>query len=1150
MCYKEALMAKTIRDEDLRLNIIVNGEKGRKELLESEKEIKRLTDLQRDYNAQIKAMEKDGSLKIRQQGYANLKKASEQATTALQKEQQRHDSLTRQLKVETMTMSELSRHIKLTNIALRNAVPGTENWKRLNNELKVSKLRMQELASQSKATEGVFQRMMKLKGGAVAALGLVAGMIRGLGRGFDIITDFEQANANLSTIIGKNVDEIGDLTRSARELGGSTEYTASQVTYLQTELAKLGFKEKDILNMQEAVLHFATAVGADLSEAASLAGATLRIFDLSSSQTEDTLGVLTKATTNSALSFDYLQTSMSIVGPVAKTFGFSIRDTTALLGTLANSGFDASSAATATRNILLNLADANGKLATALGGPVTTLPELIDGLKKLDSQGVDLATTLELTDKRSVSAFNTFLHGADDVNTLRESLEDVKDVLGDTAEARMNTVQGSIKLLKSAWEEFILSMSKSKGVIKDTINLLTTFIQKITPKQKDNGLGDARSQGEGLMSSYWNSAVTEEARDEILKDINHQIDEARKVLEGREKGFANVIGRRQKKQAEKRIAEARHNVEMLEAAREDYFNRLKWENGTFYEDTNTTTNTGGNNSPGGGGKSKSSGSTVDPVKEAGKVLDELIKQQEDYQKKSEQLTKDGASAILAAEEDKTKAALTNENTRYLEELKKFRDSEVAYEDKARVIEAIEKKHQLNLAKIKQEAFDRETALLETRHNIEKEQIRRKYTGELALNKGNGWQSSAINKAMQEDIVRSDIDYLKSLESRLRQITDSGKIDGIAISKDEKEKLQLKLEQTINKINELTAQDTKNSSGIFGGTGGGSLFGISEDQWGQFFYNLDHGKLKAEDLVNVLGAIGNVASEGFKLANQAISNTNAKEAAAFKEYQKNQEGEKKALQNRLDSGLMSQEQYNAAVEQMETEMEAKQAEMQLKQAKREKQMNLIQAIINTALGVTKTLAQWGIPAGIAPAAIMSAMGAAQIAMIAAQPVTTGAEEGGFVNTRREQDGKRFKAHLSPDKRGFINSPTVLVGENGGEYVIPSDGLENPTLRPLLTTIEAARKTGSLKNLNFEAIYPARASYGLESGGFVRTTTEPSLGLATPRSDESKRLSDAIELLVSRLQEPIKADVSMLGKNGILEQMDKYNRSKTRGSYSHD
>ncbi|MBQ5979400.1 MAG: phage tail tape measure protein [Bacteroidales bacterium] len=1142
-------MAKTIRDEDLRLNIIVNGEKGRKELLESEKEIKRLTDLQRDYNAQIKAMEKDGSFKIRQQGYANLKKASEQATTALQKEQQRHDSLTRQLKVETMTMSELSRHIKLTNIALRNAVPGTENWKRLNNELKVSKLRMQELSSQSKATEGALQRIMKLRGGAIAAIGVVTGMVRGIGRGFDIITDFEQANANLSTIIGKNVDEIGDLTRSARELGGSTEYTASQVTYLQTELAKLGFKEKDILNMQEAVLHFATAVGADLSEAAALTGATLRIFDLDSSRTEDTLGVLTKATTNSALSFDYLQTAMSIVGPVAKTFGFSVRDVTALLGTLANSGFDASSAATATRNILLNLADANGKLATALGGPVTTLPELIDGLKKLDSQGVDLATTLELTDKRSVSAFNSFLKGADDVDTLRESLEDVKDVLGDTAEARMNTVQGSIKLLKSAWEEFILSMSKGKGVIKDTIDLLTTFIQKITPKQKDSGLGDARAQGEGLMASYWNSAVTEEARDEILKDINHQIDEARKVLEGREKGFTNVIGRRQKKQAEKRIAEARHNVEMLEAAREDYFNRVKWENGAFYEDANTATNTGGKNGPGGAGKAKSSGSKVDPVKEARKVLDELIKQQEDYQKQSEQLAKDGVAIIAAAETDTTKAALIQENVRHQEELKKFKEAAVDYEDKSAIIEAIEKKHQINLAKIRQEAFDRELSDLERKHNREKQQEQNEYLSKLTAKGGNNWQANAITKEMQEVAVKSDLAYMKTLEQKLRSIVETGQIDGIDIPKEELDKLKLKLEQTIGKVLELTAQDKKNSAGIFGGTGQGSLFGVSEEQWGQFFHNLDNSKLKAEDLVNIMSGLGNVASEGFKLASQAISNTNAKEAAAFKEYQKNQEKEKNALQDRLDSGLMSQAQYDAEVKRMEEEAEARQEEMQLKQAKREKQMNLIQAIINTALGVTKTLAQWGIPAGLAPAAIMSAMGAAQVALIASQPVT-GAEEGGYVNTRRKQDGKSFRARLSPDQRGFINSPTVLVGENGGEYVVPAAGLDNPTLRPILATIESARKSGRLKDLNFEAVYPVTSSFGREAGGYVSEAAGETLpNVAKSASQETPtRLIEIMARLESVLSRGIKAEVSMLGRNGIVEQTEKYQRAKQRGAYN--
>ena len=82
------------------------------------------------------------------------------------------------------------------------------------------------------------------------------------------------------------------------------------------------------------------------------------------------------ATTKSALDFTYLQNSMSTIAPVAHAFGFSIEETTALLGTLANSGFDASSAATATRNILLNLADSSGKLAQALGKPITSLDEL------------------------------------------------------------------------------------------------------------------------------------------------------------------------------------------------------------------------------------------------------------------------------------------------------------------------------------------------------------------------------------------------------------------------------------------------------------------------------------------------------------------------------------------------------------------------------------------------------------------------------------------------------------------------------------------------------------------------------------------------------------------------------------------------------
>lgn len=353
---------------------------------------------------------------------------------------------------------------------------------------------------------------------------------------FNTIKDFEQANANLGTILGATNEEMDKLRESALELGRTTEYTASQVTQLQTELAKLGFGPKSIQAMQQPILNFATAVGAKLSDAAKLAGATLRIFGLSAHQTEDALDVLALSTNKSALSFEYLNTALSIVGPVAKTFGFSVRDVTALLGSLANSGFDASSAATATRNILLNLADTNGKLAKSLNGPVKSLPELIDGLKKLRARGIDLAGTLELTDKRSVAAFNTFLNGADDVKELHDALQDVDGAAKSIAEERLNTVEGSIKLLQSAWEGLVLSFYNSKGTIKSVIDILTNGIEGISNLLNPDA---QKNKQKNLFLDEFMNVYSAEGEDALNRNIQiglkywgDQYEEARKRYAG------------------------------------------------------------------------------------------------------------------------------------------------------------------------------------------------------------------------------------------------------------------------------------------------------------------------------------------------------------------------------------------------------------------------------------------------------------------------------------------------------------------------------------------------------------------------------------------------------------------------------------------
>lgn len=313
-----------------------------------------------------------------------------------------------------------------------------------------------------------------------AAIAAATAAIRAFASGVKIIADFEKANSVLAGVLGKTVGEIKALSNSAEMLGRSTAYTATQVTGLQTELAKLGFGEGQIMSMQKAILDFATAMGVELADAAAFTGSTLRTFGLRASDTEDALNVLAVASDKSALGFSKLNTAMPIVGPVAKSIGLDIRDTASLLGVLANSGFDASSAATALRNIFLYLADSSSKLSQAIGKPVKTLPDLLDGLDKLKNQGLSVGEALELTDKRAVAAFTTLVEGTASARDLRAALEEVNGAIDKKAQAQIDNIKGSVELLKSAWEGFILGMQNSKGIIKGILDWLTEALENVS----------------------------------------------------------------------------------------------------------------------------------------------------------------------------------------------------------------------------------------------------------------------------------------------------------------------------------------------------------------------------------------------------------------------------------------------------------------------------------------------------------------------------------------------------------------------------------------------------------------------------------------------------------------------------------------------
>lgn len=375
-------------------------------------------------------------------------------------------------------------------------------------------------------------------GGGAGLAGLINPWIAVAGGAIKVIADlskvskeYETQLTNLKAVSGANADEIERLDRQAQNLGATTLFTASSVAGLQTELAKLGFTVQEIIDATPEIIKFSTALEVDAGRSAALAGAALRAFQMDASEMNRVVSTLAVSTTKSALDFSKLENALPTVAAVAKGFNFEIEDTVALLGQLADAGLDASTAGTATRNILLNLADANGQLAKRLGGSVSTFDELIDSLKELNSQGIDLNETLELTDKRSVTAFNLFLENAEKTRELKDAVTDATQELDKMAKMKEETAAGAAAKFKSAYDGLLLSIDSGNGTLskarKGWLNFLETQF---------TGL---RMINEGSMS--WSQALTTPFKD--FADLIDDIDRERKILNEFSDDMGNLVTR-------------------------------------------------------------------------------------------------------------------------------------------------------------------------------------------------------------------------------------------------------------------------------------------------------------------------------------------------------------------------------------------------------------------------------------------------------------------------------------------------------------------------------------------------------------------------------------------------------------------------------
>ena len=256
-----------------------------------------------------------------------------------------------------------------------------------------------------------------------------------------------------------------------------------------------------------------------------------------------------------------------------------------------------------------------------------------------------------------------------------------------------------------------------------------------------------------------------------------------------------------------------------------------------------------------------------------------------------------------------------------------------------------------------------------------------------------------------------------------------------------------------KMDEETAAIGKSAKKGKATTGIGKLLEID---WKNFKKDWEK---NLSDIADVIQDFANTAMQLFESIGQIQSN---REKAALNEYKKGYDERKKKLDWQLEQGIISQEYYNAQVEQLDKERDAKEKQLEIEQFRREKKAAIAEAIISGIVAAVKSFENGGgFPWGLISMALSLAATGVQVAAIASQPEPYA--KGGYIE--REKN--------------------IVAGERGREWIASNEMVENPETKPVIEALEEYRKGNKAPLRELEMAVPDSRSVSQAATAISRT-----------------------------------------------------------------
>lgn len=312
-----------------------------------------------------------------------------------------------------------------------------------------------------------FAERARRTGAALTALsapivGLGAISLRTFGR-------FEQSMARVGAVSQATSEELSQLTVIAREMGETTQFSATQAAGGLIFLSQAGLSVETQIAALPEVLNLAAAAQLDMASAANIVTNVMAGFGLEVSELTRANDTLVTAFTNANTDLTQLATALKFAGPVASAAGLSFEETAAALAIMGNAGIQASLAGTSLRGAitrLLNPSNEARRIIQRLGLQVTDtegrmLP-FTQIVQQLEEVGLTAADAMAVFGQRAGPGMLALI--AQGSGAIRELTEDMRTAGGVTQEIRekqLDTFLGSITLLRSAAEGLAINIGGS-----------------------------------------------------------------------------------------------------------------------------------------------------------------------------------------------------------------------------------------------------------------------------------------------------------------------------------------------------------------------------------------------------------------------------------------------------------------------------------------------------------------------------------------------------------------------------------------------------------------------------------------------------------------------------------------------------------------